>query len=418
MHDIRRIRQDEDGFRRALIRRNVAVETIDALVAADQERRAVEARTQTLLARRNEVARLIADAKRAGQPAEALLAEGRGLAERVPALETEQRAANERFADLAARVPNAALDTVPDGPDETGNVVVRTWGTPQRPPHAREHWEIGPALGMDADAGAQLAGTRFTVLRGPLARLERVLGQFMLDLHTAEHGYTEVAVPLMVRPEILQGTGQLPKFEEDLFRVDEQHWMVPTAEVPLTNLVRGRALDPATLPLRLTALTPCFRAEAGAAGRDTRGMIRQHQFMKTELVSVVLPEDAEAELERMRRCAETVLERLGLPYRTVLLCTGDMGFAAAKTYDLEAWLPGQNAYREISSCSTCGDFQARRMGARLKGRPDLPHTLNGSGVAVGRALVAVLENCSGPDGTVTVPEALHPYMGGLTVLRP
>ena len=315
---------------------------------------------------------------------------------------------------------------MPGGDDEHGNVDVRRHGEP-RPfapdAPAREHFDLGERLGlMDFGAAAKVSGARFVVLRGALARLHRALGQFMLDLHTERHGYTEIDPPLLVRDDAMFGTAQLPKFREDQFRAGDDFWLIPTAEVPLTNLVRDRILDEASLPMRLTALTACFRAEAGAAGRDTRGMIRQHQFTKVETVSITTPEQSRDEHERMTACAEEVLRRLGLPYRVMLLCTGDMGFASRKTYDLEVWLPGQERYREISSCSVCGDFQARRMEARYRPRAAkqtaFVHTLNGSGVAVGRALVAVMENYQNPDGTVTVPEAVRPYMGGLTLIEP
>jgi seryl-tRNA synthetase len=308
---------------------------------------------------------------------------------------------------------------VPDGRDAGDNKEIRRHGTPPRFDFKpKEHFDIGEGLGlMDFEAAARVSGARFVVLKGALARLERALGQFMLDLHTREFGYTEVSPPLLVRDDTAFGTGQLPKFAEDLFHTDNGYWLVPTAEVPLTNLAREQIVDEAALPMRLTALTACFRSEAGAAGKDTRGMIRQHQFYKVELVSIATPEQSAAEHERMTECAETVLKRLGLPFRTVLLCTGDMGFAAQKTYDIEVWLPGQQAYREISSCSNCGDFQARRMKARCRAaggkQTRFVHTLNGSGLAVGRALIAVLENGQETDGGVTIPEALRPYMGGL-----
>ena len=320
--------------------------------------------------------------------------------------------------ETVSAVPNVLDAAVPDGRDETDNKVEKVWGTPRELGFApKEHFEIGEKLGlMDFAAAGKLAGSRFTVLRGALARLERALGQFMLDVHTAEHGYSETMVPLLVNDAAMFGTGQLPKFAEDLFRTTDGRWLIPTAEVSLTNLVAGEILPAPRLPMRMTALTPCFRSEAGSAGRDVRGMLRQHQFTKVEMVSVARPEESEAEHERMTRCAEVILERLELPYRRMLLCAGDTGFSSTKTYDLEVWLPGQGMYREISSCSNTGAFQARRMNARFRnaeGKPEFLHTLNGSGVAVGRALIAVLENYQNEDGSVTVPAALLGYMGGL-----
>jgi seryl-tRNA synthetase len=318
--------------------------------------------------------------------------------------------------------PNILDADVPDGRDEAANVTVKEFGSkPEFAFTPKQHFEIGEALGlMDFSAAAKIAGSRFTVLRGALARLERALGQFMLDVHTGEHGYVETAVPLLVNEAAMFGTGQLPKFEEDLFKTTDGRYLIPTAEVSLTNLVAGEILNAKQLPMRLTALTPCFRSEAGSAGRDVRGMLRQHQFTKVELVSIVHPDESAAEHERMTRCAETILERLELPYRRMLLCAGDTGFSAAKTYDLEVWLPGQGAYREISSCSNTRAFQARRMNARFRneqGKPEFVHTLNGSGVAVGRALIAVLENYQNADGSVTVPAVLQPYMGGVETIR-
>jgi len=378
---------------------------------------------QEIQARRNEASKEIGKAKREGRDAEALMAEVAGLKDRVQQIEEEERAAGATLDSFLVSLPNLPADDVPDGPDETANVELRRVGEPPRINTALEHFDLGEKLGMmDFSAGAKLSGARFTVLRGKLARLERALGQFMLDLHVTEHGFTEVMPPLLVRDEATFGTGQLPKFSEDLFRTNTGHWLIPTAEVPLTNLVADRILDLEDLPLRMTALTPCFRSEAGAAGKDTRGMIRQHQFWKVEMVSVTGPDQSQAEHERMTECAETVLKRLGLPFRTIVLCTGDMGFSARKTYDIEVWLPGQNTYREISSVSNCGDFQARRMKARCRPRGEkntqFVHTLNGSGVAVGRCLIAVMENFQQPDGSIIVPEALQPYMGGLDRISP
>ena len=351
--------------------------------------------------------------------AEKLKGEVADIKTSLPAAEEEERVLTAELNDALSRIPNIPLDDVPVGKDEHDNVVKHSWGAKPAWNHKpKEHYEIGEELGyMDFERAAKLSGSRFTVLTSQLARLERALGQFMLDLHTSEHGYTEVSSPLMVRDEAMFGTGQLPKFAEDSFRTTGGHWLIPTAEVTLTNLVSGDILDQEKLPLRFTALTPSFRSEAGSAGRDTRGMLRQHQFWKCELVSITDAESSIAEHERMTACAEEVLKRLGLHYRVMTLSTGDMGFGARKTYDLEVWLPGQDTYREISSCSVCGDFQARRMNARYRGKDDkgtkFVHTLNGSGTAVGRCLIAVLENYLNDDGSVTVPDALLPYMGGL-----
>jgi seryl-tRNA synthetase len=388
------------------------------ILELDARRRAAQTTLQELQARRNEASKEIGKAKREGRDADALMAEVAGLKDRIQQTEEEERATGATLDGFLVSLPNLPAADVPDGPDETANVELRRIGEPPRINTALEHFDLGEKLGMmDFAAGAKLSGARFTVLRGKLARLERALGQFMLDLHVTEHGFTEVMPPLLVRDEAAFSTGQLPKFSEDLFRTNTGHWLIPTAEVPLTNLVSDRILDLEDLPLRMTALTPCFRSEAGAAGKDTRGMIRQHQFWKVEMVSVTGPDQSQAEHERMTECAETVLKRLGLPFRTIVLCTGDMGFSARKTYDIEVWLPGQNMYREISSVSNCGDFQARRMKARCRPRGEkntqFVHTLNGSGVAVGRCLIAVMENFQQPDGSIIVPEALRPYMGGL-----
>jgi seryl-tRNA synthetase len=417
MHDLRLIRDNPDAFDRGLARRGVSPMAPEIL-ELDTRRRAAQTTLQELQARRNEVSKEIGKAKREGRDADALMAEVAGLKDRIQQTEEEERAAGATLDAYLVSLPNLPADDVPDGPDETANVELRRVGEPPRINTALEHFDLGEKLGMmDFTAGAKLSGARFTVLRGKLARLERALGQFMLDLHVDEHGFTEVMPPLLVRDEAAFGTGQLPKFAEDLFKTNTGHWLIPTAEVPLTNLVADRILDLEDLPLRMTALTPCFRSEAGAAGKDTRGMIRQHQFWKVEMVSVTGPDQSQAEHERMTECAETVLKRLGLPFRTIVLCTGDMGFAARKTYDIEVWLPGQNTYREISSVSNCGDFQARRMKARCRPRGErntqFAHTLNGSGVAVGRCLIAVMENFQQPDGSIIVPEVLRPYMGGL-----
>jgi seryl-tRNA synthetase len=418
MHDIRFIRENATAFDQAL--RNRGLEPLSArLIALDDRRRSTIAALQTSQERRNAISKEIGEAMRAKDTAraEALKAEVAGLKEGVPALEQAEREAGRELDEALAVIPNLPKSEVPVGPDETGNVERHRFGNPKNLETTKQHFEIGEALAlMDFEAAAKLSGSRFVVLKGGLARLERALGQCMIDLHTTEHGYTEVSPPLLVRDEVPYGTGNLPKAAEDMFRTREGFWLIPTAEVPLTNLVREEILDEAALPLRLTALTPCFRSEAGSAGRDTRGMLRQHQFVKCELVSITTPETSTDEHERMLACAENVLKKLDLPFRTMTLCTGDMGFASAKTYDIEVWLPGQGAYREISSCSVCTDFQARRMNARyrpVEGKgARFVHTLNGSGIAVGRALIAILENYQNPDGSVTIPSALQPYMGG------
>lgn len=424
MHDIRLIREDAAAFDAALARRGV--EPVSrAILALDTQRREVATRMQEVQARRNEASKAIGAAMGKGDKdaAEALKAEVAALKTELPQLEDdERRLTAEQEAALAAW-PNLPAADVPEGADEADNVEIARWGTPREFAFApREHADIGPVLGLDFETGALISGARFTFLKGGMARLHRALAQFMLDRQTGENGYLECIPPLLVKDEAVFGTGQLPKFAEDLFKTTDGRWLIPTAEVSLTNAVQGQILADSALPLRMTALTPCFRSEAGSAGRDTRGFIRQHQFEKVELVSIVRPEDSEAEHERMTACAEGVLQALGLPYRKVLLCTGDMGFTARKTYDLEVWLPGQNAYREISSCSNCGDFQARRMNARYRPEgqkgTEFVHTLNGSGLAVGRTLVAVLENYQREDGSVDVPEVLHSYMGGLTRLVP
>ncbi len=426
MHDIRLIREDAAAFDAALARRGVEPVAL-SILALDAQRREIATRMQEVQARRNEASKAIGAAMAKGDKdtAETLKAEVAALKTELPALEEdERRLTAEQNAALAAW-PNLPATDVPEGADEADNVEVSRWGTPREFAFTpQEHADLGPVLGLDFETGALISGARFTFLKGGMARLHRALAQFMLDRQTGENGYLECNPPLLVKDEAVFGTGQLPKFAEDLFRTTDGRWMIPTAEVSLTNAVQGQILADAQLPLRMTALTPCFRSEAGAAGRDTRGFIRQHQFEKVELVSIVRPEDSEAEHERMTGCAEGVLQALGLPYRKVLLCTGDMGFTARKTYDLEVWLPGQGAYREISSCSNCGDFQARRMNARYRPAKDegsakgteFVHTLNGSGLAVGRTLVAVLENYQREDGSVDVPEVLHPYMGGLTRL--
>ena len=454
MHDIKQIRDDPEAFDAALERRDREFEgTAERLIALDDARRAVITRLQVMQERRNAASKEIGQAKREGDEARAnsLMAEVADLKDTMPVEEAALRKAEKALHDALAEVPNLPLPDVPNGPDETANRLEREVGDRRSFDfEPKQHFELGETLGcMDFELAAKLSGARFVVLKGPLARLERALVSFMLDIHTAEHGYEETAPPLLVRRAAMFGTAQLPKFEEDQFAAvralspeerqalmteakysgllgaelvaslwqSEHFWLIPTAEVPLTNLVREDIIAEDTLPRRYTAGTPCFRAEAGAAGKDTRGMIRQHQFSKVELVSVTTPEESLAEHERMTACAEEVLKRLGLPYRVMTLSTGDMGFAARKTYDIEVWLPGQGAYREISSCSVCGDFQARRMDARYRpkegGSPRFVHTLNGSGVAVGRALIAVMENYQRADGSIDVPAALRPYMGGL-----
>ncbi|MDC9835571.1 serine--tRNA ligase [Rhizobium binxianense] len=424
MLDIKWIRENPEALDAALAKRG-AEPLAQSLVTLDEKRRSAVQKAQDLLSRRNLASKEIgaAMAQKNGELAEKLKAEVAELKTLLPVIEEEDRQLTAELNDALSRIPNIPFDDVPVGKDEHHNVVTRVVGEKPRWNHTpKEHFEIGEALGyMDFERAAKLSGSRFTVLTGPLAKLERALGQFMIDLHTREHGYTEVSSPLMVRAEAVFGTGSLPKFEEDLFKTTDGRYLIPTAEVTLTNLVREEILDQEKLPLRFTALTPSFRSEAGSAGRDTRGMLRQHQFWKCELVSITDAESAVAEHERMTACAEEVLKRLGLHFRTMTLCTGDMGFGSRKTYDLEVWLPGQNAFREISSCSVCGDFQARRMNARYRGKDDksnrFVHTLNGSGTAVGRCLIAVLENYLNEDGSVTIPDVLLPYMGGLTKIE-
>jgi seryl-tRNA synthetase len=423
MHDIRFIRENPEAFDAALARRGVEAQSV-AILTADKTWRETASQIQADQARRKILSQEFGKAKAQGvSPPTDVIAELESLKAAQPQGEIEESRLAGLINELLAAIPNLPAKEVPNGADENDNSLVHTRGAiPNFAFDAREHPDFAPALGLDFESAQKVSGARFAYLRGPVARLARALGQFMLDLHTTEFGYQEVNPPLLVRDDALFGTGQLPKFAEDQFRTTDDRWLIPTAEVPLTNIVRESILSEAELPLRFTALTPCFRSEAGAAGKDTRGLIRQHQFEKVELVSITRPEDSDAEHERMTQCAEAVLDRLGLPYRRMLLCTGDMGFTARRTFDLEVWLPGQQKYREISSCSTCGDFQARRMNARY--RPDgekgtrFVHTLNGSGLAVGRALVAVLENYQEVDGSVRVPDALLPYMGGVERLTP
>lgn len=431
MHDIKAIRDNPQAFDAAFTRRGLAP-IADSLIKLDEARRAAVQAAEQAQARRNAASKEIGDAKKAkdNARAEALMAEVTELKTTMPALDAAVKEADEALKKALSEIPNLPLPEVPEGSDEHGNVEHHRFG--EKPSYTftpKPHYDLGEALGMmDFEAAAKLSGARFTVLKKGLARLERAIGQFFLDVHTGDHGYTEVNPPLLVKDDAMFGTAQLPKFREDQFAAGaigsggEGYWLIPTAEVSLTNLVRESILDEKELPMRLTALTPCFRAEAGAAGRDTRGMIRQHQFTKVELVSITTPEQSKDEHERMLSCAEEVLRRLGLHYRVMTLCTGDMGFASQKTYDIEVWMPGQGeggAYREISSCSVCGDFQARRMDARSRGpdgKPRFVHTLNGSGTAVGRALIAVIENYQQEDGSIAVPDVLQPYMGGLKVI--
>ena len=426
MHDIKAIRDNPQAFDAALGRRGL--ERLSAsLLAIDEQRRTAILASEQAQARRNAASKEIGEAKKAKDEtrAGALMAEVAELKTKMPALEAAARIADEELAQALSAIPNLPLDEVPDGLDEHGNVVHHHFGDRRNYAFSpKPHFDLGETMGlMDFEAAAKLSGARFVVLKKGLARLERAIGQFMLDLHTGEHGYSEVNPPLLVRDDAMFGTGQLPKFREDQFAAGDGYWLIPTAEVPLTNLVRESILDEKQLPMRLTALTPCFRAEAGAAGRDTRGMIRQHQFSKVELVSITTPEASKDEHERMLACAEEVLRQLDLHYRVMTLCAGDMGFSSQKTYDIEVWMPGQGeggAYREISSCSVCGDFQARRMDARYRapdGRPRFVHTLNGSGTAVGRALIAVMETYQQEGGSIAIPDVLQPYMGGIKVLQ-
>ncbi|RPF71942.1 serine--tRNA ligase [Aurantiacibacter spongiae] len=425
MHDLRTIRDDPEKFDAALAARGVG-QAASRLLALDEKRRDITTRLQQAQGRRNEASKAIGSAMREGdtETADALKAEVADIKEEMPQVEAREREIGAALSNELASLPNLPAIGVPHGEDEGDNEEIARWGSPRDFAFSpREHADIGPALGMEFETGAAMSGARFTFLRGDMARLHRALAQFMLDRQTQDNGYTECNPPLLVRDEALFGTGQLPKFADDLYRAGEDHWLIPTAEVSLTNSVRDQIVSDLSQPIRLTALTPCFRSEAGAAGRDTRGFIRQHQFEKVELVSICRPEDAGAEHDHMVASAEGILQALDLPYRKVLLCTGDMGFTAKKTFDLEVWLPGQNAYREISSISWCGDFQARRMNARY--RPEdggkktaFVHTLNGSGLAVGRTLVAVLENGQQEDGSVVVPPVLSSYMGGREKLVP
>ena len=425
MHDIKAIRETPEAFDAAMRRRGLSGTAAEVL-AIDEARRAKITAAEALLAERNAASKEVGAARARGDEAEferlrALVARRK---DEIARLEEDAKAEDARLADLLLRLPNPPLPEVPDGADEDGNVELRRRGTPRSFDFApREHFDI-PAVkpGMDFETAARLSGARFVVLRGAIARLHRALAQFMLDVHTTENGLTETITPVLVRDEAMVGTNQLPKFADDSYRTTNGWWLIPTSEVTLTNTVAGEILDESALPIRLTAHTLCFRSEAGSAGKDTAGMLRQHQFEKVEMVSITHPDRSLEEHERMTACAEGILDRLGLPYRTVVLCTGDMGFGAQKTHDIEVWLPGQDRYREISSVSVCGDFQARRMNARFRpaggGKPDFVHTLNGSGLAVGRTLIAVLENGQQQDGSVDLPAALHPYLGGRTRIAP
>jgi len=425
MHDIRFLRDNPADFDAGMKRRGLGPQAAP-IVALDERRRAIQTALQDAQKKRNDASKSIGKAKGQGDAAEAerLMAAVAAIKTQIQQDETRERELGDELNALLAGLPNIPASDVPDGSSEDDNVELRQWGArPSFDFAPKDHVDLGEALGlMDFEAAARMSGARFVVLKGALARLERALGQFMLDLQTGENGYTEVSPPLLVRDDAAFGVGQLPKFAEDLFRTTNDFWLISTSEVPLTNLVREQIVDQADLPIRMTALTPCFRSEAGAAGKDTRGMIRQHQFHKVEIVSIVAPEEAAVEHDRLTKCAESVLQQLGLHYRVVALCTGDLGFSNAKTYDIEVWLPGQDRFREISSCSHYTDFQARRMNARYRPTGEkgtrFVHTLNGSGLAVGRTLVAVLENYQQADGTIVVPEVLRPYMGGLERIAP
>ncbi|MDF1750651.1 MAG: serine--tRNA ligase [Alphaproteobacteria bacterium] len=422
MHDLKVIRDDPDRFDAAMATRGISSASAEIL-RLDEARRGAQTRMQEIQNRRNTASKEVGQRKAKGEDADDLIAEVQALKDGLSKAEEEERLLAETLDTFLAGLPNIPFEDVPMGGGEEDNVEVRRVGEPvAKDFEAKEHFDLGEALGlMDFETAATMSGARFVLLRGALARLERAIASFMLDTHTDKNGYTEVVPPLLVRDNAVFGTGQLPKFSEDLFHTDDGFWLIPTAEVPLTNTAADKILDEGDLPKRLTAWTPCFRSEAGAAGKDTRGMIRQHQFSKVEMVSIVHPDQSEAELERMTGCAEGILTALGLPFRTMMLCTGDMGFGARKTFDIEVWLPGQNRYREISSCSNCGDFQARRMKARFRTAGEkgtrFVHTLNGSGLAVGRTMVAILENYQNADGSITVPEVLRGYMGGMDVIR-
>lgn len=421
MHDIKAISENPEAFDKALKRRGLQPSSAEIL-RLDQEYRATQTAMQETQAKRNDLSRQVGDIKKAGGNAEEIMLQVADLKEKLAELENRANLEQEELREILSTLPNRLADDVPEGKDETANKEIRRIGTPPDIKNPKQHFELGEALGlMDIPTAAKLSGSRFTLLKGALARMERALGMFMLDIHTKENGYTEFSPPLMVKDEIVYGTGSLPKFAEDLFRTTTGLWLIPTAEVPLTNIVYDSIVPREELPYRFTAMTPCFRSEAGSAGKDTRGMLRQHQFYKVELVSIAAPDQSWKEHDRMTACAETVLQRLGLAYRTVILSTGDTGFASCKTHDIEVWLPGQNTYREISSCSNCWDFQARRMNARCKAagakNTEFVHTLNGSGVAIGRTVIAIMENYQQPDGSILIPEALRPYMGGMEIIK-
>ncbi|WP_025898675.1 serine--tRNA ligase [Sneathiella glossodoripedis] len=422
MLDLRWIRENPEQFDAALARRKLAPLSAD-VIQLDEKHRELQTELQSAQARRNEAAKAIGKAKSAGEDAEALIKEVATLKSSVQQMEAEERELAAQMEELLSGIPNILKDDVPDGEDEDENVEIRKFGEiPTFNFSPKEHYELGADLGlMDFETAAKLSGSRFVVNKGALAKLERALSAFMIDVHTNEKGYEEVSPPVIVRGDALYGTGQLPKFEEDLYKLDTGSYLIPTAEVSLTNLVKDSIVPEAELPLRYTAHTLCFRSEAGSAGKDTAGMLRQHQFAKVEMVSITTPETSDAEHERMTACAEDILQRLGLAYRLVVLCSGDTGFGARKTYDIEVWLPGQNTYREISSCSVCGDFQARRMKARYRPtdgkKPQFVHTLNGSGLAVGRTMIAVMENYQQEDGSILIPEVLRPYMGGMDIIK-
>lgn len=423
MHDLRAIRENPEAFDKNWARRGLSSQTVDIL-RLDEQRRAFQTEMQVLLQKRNELSKQIGQIKAQKGDADALMAEVAHIKEQVAALEISEQQAAEGLDLILSALPNQLADDVPDGASEDDNVEIRKYGQPKLINDIKDHVDIGETLGMmDFDTAAKMSGSRFVLLKGGLARMERALAQLMLDTHTLEHDYTECSPPLLVNDQTMYGTTQLPKFADDQFKTTRGDWLIPTAEVTLTNIVADTIMDETMLPKRYTAFTPCFRQEAGSAGRDTRGIIRQHQFYKVEMVSIVLPEQSEAEHERMLGCAEAILKKLELPFRTIVLCSGDIGFAARKTYDIEVWVPSQNKYREISSCSNCGDMQARRMKARVKRNgakeTEFVHTLNGSGLAVGRTLVAVMENYYDPsDGGIFVPEVLKPYMNGLEKILP
>lgn len=417
MHDIAFIRKNPEAFDQALTRRGLTSASADIL-DIDTARRKIQTAMQEIQAKRNELSKQIGEIKSKKGNADAQMQEVAALKDQMPKLEEQEHALAEQLDMILSGLPNLPAADIPDGKDEKDNKEIRKFGAPSGSNSAKQHFELGEDLKlMDFATAAKMSGARFTMLKGPLARLERALGNLMLDIHTQEFGYTEISPPLMVNANSVYGVGQLPKFEEDLFKTTTGFYLIPTAEVPLTNIVNDTIVNREELPFRFTAKTPCFRSEAGSAGKDTRGMLRQHQFYKVEMVSITTPDQSEEEHERMTQCAETVLKRLELPFRTIVLCTGDMGFGSRKTYDIEVWMPGQNTYREISSCSNCGDFQARRMNARSKAANDknteFVHTLNGSGVAVGRCLIAIMENYQQTEGSIVIPAALRPYMNGL-----